>query len=429
MRITNFATNFQNSEQGYMADFETFLRTHCDDDTDRLLLSRDKWPEIDMDLAVNTIIGRRRTASKLPSWSRTEGLVFPTRLCTEQCSSEETALYKASLVRRLFGEGRPRTADLTGGIGVDSWAFAGVSSEVLHNEGNPLVSPHAAGNFARLGLDNIRTSGVMIDSTSAAPLLEAFCPDLIFLDPARRSESGRKVFLIEDCSPDILSIKDILLAHCRYILLKLSPMADISMATQRLTQVREVHCVGYAGECKELLILLDREHTGTYSLKVYDNGESMEFAAGEEAESKALTVPQAMELEGKMLFEPGKALSKAGMFNALSARTGLMRLGRSTNLYLGESGESIPKALGKCFIIRENLPLDKRSMKACGQKLGWADVSARNIPMTSELLLARLGLDKKKAPGRNPVPHVFGITVDHPDGASERRLLVTEPLG
>ena len=111
-----------------MADFETFLRTHCDDDTDRLLLSRDKWPEIDMDLAVNTIIGRRRTASKLPSWSRTEGLVFPTRLCTEQCSSEETALYKASLVRRLFGEGRPRTADLTGGIGVDSWAFAGVSS-------------------------------------------------------------------------------------------------------------------------------------------------------------------------------------------------------------------------------------------------------------------------------------------------------------
>lgn len=444
---------------------EAFIREYGDGAPDRLLLRRSRWPDIDMDLAVNTIAGRKRMSAKVPAWSGTEGLLYPTRLCTEQCSSEVTALYKASVAERLFRENawgaaqwkegagapsgaavaapascgvspgdsaathlpRPRIADLTGGIGVDSWAFSRIASEILHNEADSLLSECAGKNLTELGVRNLRRTSLFIDESSISPLLGEFSPDIVFLDPARRSSTGGKLFLIEDCSPDVLKLREALFRHCRFILVKLSPMADISMACSRLGHVREVHCVGSDGECKELLIVMDRDYDGEHRLLVHDGGRSVEFSPSFEKRAGIRLLSPDEDMAGRVLFEPGKALAKAGMFNSLCARFGLVRLGRSTNLYLvPEEGTDIAP-FGKSYLVEKVLPLDNRSMKECGKELGWADVSARNIPMSSETLMKKMDLRPGRKSGTGSVPHVFGATVEYAGGSPCRKLLVTLP--
>jgi len=255
-----------------MERLRQFVADHFEDDTMRLVLDKDKWQGIDVDVAVNSIEVRRKVRSKLPSWYLHAGIIYPTRLCAEQCSSEETAGYKASVLSRVVGEGF-KVADLTGGLGVDSVAFAGVASEVLYNEMNPSLAAVAPGNFAELGVNNIVVHSQELSAGSLGEILGDFRPDVIFLDPARRASDGRKVFLLEDCSPDVLKLKDDLLAAAPFLFLKLSPMADISMAVGRLGNVKEVHVVAYGGECKELLLLLERGFDGAYSMFVNESGE------------------------------------------------------------------------------------------------------------------------------------------------------------
>ena len=368
--------------------FTQFVIDHEHDDTGRLLLGRGKWPDIDMDLAVHTIEGRRRMRVKMPLWHAVPGLRYPTRLCTEQCSSAATARYKASLAARILSEDPVRStgngsrstendfpgdakkpkkiADLTGGIGVDARAFCEVAERVLHNEMDPVLSEAVKHNFGLLGISN-----AVFRNECAAPgrigdILGAFDPDLIFLDPARRAGDGRKVFRLEDCQPDILALKDELFRHAPHLLLKLSPMADISWVVKQLNsstrpdglgrhlstrisddgegipeagKVREVHVVEADGECKELLVWLDRSWDGPFRLVICNADRTSEgsiLSFGQDTESRAepqfVTGPDT--LRGGLLFEPGKALSKAGLFNTLCDGTGLLKLARHTHLYL-----------------------------------------------------------------------------------------------
>lgn len=424
---------------------QQFILEHQDSDTTKLLLARKKWPEIDVDLAVNTIEGRRRIAPKVPSWGERKDLLYPTRLCTEQCSSTATALYKAGIVSRLFQGNKPKIADLTGGLGVDSWHLASVSSELLHNEADALLSSCVEQNFktmvpdSAVPLASFLFSSSLIEPGNVREVLGGFCPDLMFMDPARRSDSGKKVFLIEDCRPDVINLMDEIFEISRYLFVKLSPMADITMVTQRLRHVTEVHTVATGGECKELLILMDRESQDEgYRLFVHDNGNTMEFSPSEEKTAVPRFPSKDSSLEGVVLFEPGKALAKAGLFNCLCERFGMVKLGRSTNLYLAGNGLldetdcQVPGSIldfGKCFRIKVAMPLDNKSVKECGKRIGWADVTARNIPMTSEALAKKMGLNAKNATAKaSDVPHIFGVRVDFRDSKSDNLLLVTEKI-
>lgn len=430
-----------------------FISDHQSDDTTKLLLSRKKWPDIDIDVAVNTIEGRKRIAAKVPEWGSRQDLLYPTRLCTEQCSSTATALYKASIADRM---GWKRIADLTGGLGVDSWYLAQRSEAVLHNEANRILSECVRENFKALSAgyradngktveagtmdisgSNIVCRSMMVEPGNVSEVLDGFKPDVIFMDPARRSETGKKVFLIEDCQPDVLNLKDEIFGICRWIFLKLSPMADITMAVERLGNVVEVHTVATGGECKELLILMDRESNkdadgkADYRLFVHDSGKTLEFDPDIERNSIP-NLPGKANFSNLRLFEPGKALAKAGIFNSLCERFGLVKIGRFTNLYFLPDGADVSRTdmiseFGKTFLIDEILPLDKRTLKAIGEKFGWADVTARNIPITSEELGKKMGLSPKKANGSAVVHHVFGVKADWTDAPSENILIVTYP--
>ena len=429
--------------------FADFILQHETDDPVRLLLARDKYPEVDIDLAVTTLEVRRKLRTKVPEWYAVPSLIYPFRLSGEQCSSSETARYKArvcgsSLVPEpslcdpshkwappsyaaegghRFGDQtapaneRLKIADLTGGMGVDAWAFAQVAEEVLYNEMQEELARATELNFRELGVENVRFRNCRVEPGKVAEVLDGFRPDVIFLDPARRAGDGRKVFLIEECQPDVLGLLPELFEASRYVLLKLSPMADITMACKRLgAHVKEVHVVAAGGECKELLFLMDRDWEGTPATFIVEGGAVMEIPGQAGNDGPSLVIPSEVKepvistgakRSGEIfLFEPGKSLLKAGAFSLPCERFGLTKLGQHTHLYVGEA---IPEALrpfGKVFEILEVLPLNNRTMKEAGRRWPQAEVTARNVPMTSDLLRKKLGC----ASGGDI--HFFGVRVD-----------------
>ena len=462
--------------------FADFILQHDSDDPVRLLLSRDKYPDIDIDLAVTTLQVRRKLRTKVPQWYAVPSLVYPSRLSGEQCSSSGTARYKASLltsVRRedtpsetAFASLRPlpsqamgpslrfegalppiiprgsrpispadsasagrsderrdplslRIADLTGGMGVDCWAFAEVAEEVLYNEMQEGLAKATEENFKELGVGNVRFRNCRVEPGKVEEVLDGFRPDVIFLDPARRAEDGRKVFLIEDCQPDVLTLLPELFAASRFVLLKLSPMADITMACKRLPHVREVHVVAAGGECKELLFLLDRDWNGSPSSFVVEGGSVMEIPGQAGNDETAPVIPckaapvipsgakesvvisTGAKRSGEIcLFEPGKALLKAGAFDLPCERYGLTKLGRHTHLFVGESVPEELRPFGKTFEVLEVLPLNNRTLKEAGKRYPQAEVTARNISMTSDLLRKKSGCTS------GGDVHLFGTRVD-----------------
>ncbi|MBO5709059.1 MAG: SAM-dependent methyltransferase [Bacteroidales bacterium] len=322
-----------------MNKLTSFVSQHMSDDTTRLILDRNKWPDIDVDMAVNCIESRRKLRGKVQEWYDEPELIFPLKLSAEQCSSSGTARYKARLAQRIADEGLQvagegmKIADLTGGFGVDSWFFSKIADKVLYNEMQTVLADAARHNFSVLEADNIIISNKMVskdEGSTVAEVLGEFAPDIVYMDPARRGEGGRKVFLIEDCQPDVLGLKEDIFKVSPHFLIKLSPMADITMAAERLgRQCREIHIVAAGGECKELLVWMDRDWDGDYTVITCEIGndsteyQGLTFKSSEERESTAHPAEKPLEAAGKWLFEPGKALMKAGAFNLISARFGI----------------------------------------------------------------------------------------------------------
>lgn len=379
-------------------EWREFLLAHEGDDLGKLALARERYvTEVeDFDLALTTLEVRRKLREKVPQWYAVPSLRFPLRVSGEQCSSTETARYKAAVAAAAA---KGCLADLTGGLGVDSWAFAQVFDRVLYNEMRPELADAARYNFAALGLGNVTVSCAELAAGKLPLILGSFHPDIIFLDPARRAMDGRKVFRLEDCQPDVLQLLPELLSACPLVLLKLSPMADITLVCKQLGCVKAVHVVGAEGECKELLLLLERDYAGPYTLTVYSNGAVAEISAPS-GEPPAQVSPA-------WLFEPGKALLKAGAFT-WPCRFGLQKLGRHTHAYLSAAPVEALNPFGKWYEILEVTPLNNRSIKELGKKYPRAEVTARNIPLTSEQLRAKLGV---KSGGE---VHIFGLHADSP---------------
>ena len=467
-----------------MESFPKFILEHDGADTFdvRFLTSVRQQFGADAERVIATLAVRKKLKDKVPQWFAEPSLVYPMPLAGEQCSSSATAFYKASLLRSLAasaGKSALRVADLTGGLGVDSWAFSQVAEEVLYNEMDAELADAARGNFAALGRTNIRVSCAEITPDSLPSVLGDFAPDVIFLDPARRSASGRKVFRLADCSPDLIALKDSLLLLCPYVLVKVSPMADIAQLGRELGDcLQAVHCVAVGDECKELLLVLqsgdqtgdlsddpsgtgrsrvaedERKcssqpvRTGLYAVQlpsVWDGSRMLRGAfplvscdeehpaagtintyaildCSERGEASFLEDEVALR-EAGMLFVPGPALTKAGAFNLLCSHFNLRKLGHSTHLYV-PSGADLPaelRLLGKRYRICAVLPFDKTGIREAATRWPKADVTARNLPLDSEGLLKRLGIKTGGA------IHLFGFRADFRDGTSGKYLLAAEP--
>ena len=383
-------------------DLTDFILEHENDDLSELVLHRERYPDVDVALAAECIASRRKLRLKVPEWYADPALICPVALSAEQCSSTATATYKAAVAGRSLA----RITDLTGGLGIDCWQFSKVAEAVLYNEMNPVLFDAAKANLKRLGCDNVEFSNTCISPETLPGLLDSFKPDLVFADPARRSE-GRKVFMPEDCSPDVLALQDIVLGRGRCFMIKLSPMADISLILRKFHCVRELHVVETDGECKELLLLLEPGFAGETKIVVGD----LQFTLSEEKAAAPVFI-SAMPEPGQLLFEPGPALSKSGAFKLISEKYGLRKLGPDTHLYIIDSIVSDLAPFGKWFDIQEVAPFGKASLRNFATRWPGAGVTARALPLSSDELRNKMGLK-----GGGDV-HLFGV------GTSQGRLLI-----
>lgn len=347
-----------------------------------------------------------RFAAKVPSWAGTEGIRIPSKLSAEQCSSESAARYKASLVQ---GDS---LADLTSGLGVDDWAFAGTFKSVIYNEPDESIFKAAEENFRTLGITNVRFFNK--DAAGMLNILDRV--DVVYMDPARRNASGKKVFLLEDCSPNVLAMLPEIWKHTGTLMLKLSPMADISMLADRLANLREIHCVGFGGECKELVCIVQKGWTEPYRIVVTELSDLRTQSIAFDPDYAGVPEIADSVSEGDILLEPSPALAKSGCRSGICRMFGLKQLDRSTHLFTALR-ECEPSPFFKQYRIIDSREFGNASFKQTGRLYPKSDVTARNVPMASDELRKRMGIT-----GSGDT-HIFGTSVN-----GERRLLVCKKM-
>ena len=352
-----------------------------------LALQRNKYKHLsdaECHWFLQQIEGRERTADKLPTFASIPDWWYPVRLSCEQCSSELTARYKASLLSPLaLGEGKEeRLLDLTGGYGVDSYFLSEQFSHTDYVEQNEELCRIAAHNFAlsqKSKVERQKLSIAIHNTTAEDFLLSSPCGEagwgLIFLDPARRDSHGSKVFRIEDCTPNVEELLPTLLAHSKRLLIKLSPMLDLTQAVTCLSQVNwDIHIVAIKNEVKEVLLLSG----GTGQITTIDLAQKDQafVFTREEEQHCGLDIR-----DGKLanyLYEPNAAILKAGAYKLVAQRFGLHKLDVNTHLYT--SRQFIENFPGRVWRITEK------------QNLKQANVLTRNYPLTPEQLKKKLHL-------------------------------------
>ena len=369
---------------------EQFIHEHRADDVRKLALAR--HPKgVDIQYALTQISGWQAARVKIPHWADTDGIIYPKHLSMEQCTSQYIAEYKASRVENLIGKNF-RMADLTGGFGVDCYFISRSAARTCYNEMSTELSSIVAENFNTLGRQDIEVS--CSDAAEFLSNLQDDSFDLTYLDPARRGNTGQKLISISDCQPDAVSLQNDLLRVSRYVMLKLSPMLDISRALTEMHHVSHVMVIGLEGECKEIALLIQRDFNGEPLIEAVDidaQGKPGPVISSKKSADSALPLPIATpELlkPGTYLSEPSAPYMKSALFRTIAAQTGTAMLHPDTHLFWSkEKPESFP---GRTFQLQGIIPFDKRSLSTLIKTQ--ANLSVRNFPETAPALQQKLKL-------------------------------------
>ena len=350
---------------------QQFLEEHIKGDIHKIALSKSPFDNISSRELAEQLDSRQRAEKKLPLWFNTSGIIFPPKLSIEQSSSELTAAYKSQLLK---GD---KIIDLTGGFGVDTYFFSKKAKEVVHCEKSRELSILAGHNLSILGAENIRF--INADSIEFLEETEETF-DTIYIDPSRRIES-KKVFLLKDTEPDVVSNLALFLTKASRIIIKTSPLFDIQSGLNELSQVSAVHVVSVKNDCKELLWVIDKGFAGEaeiISTAISISGQkSFRFKiSGERSLSiDSYSVPL------KYLYEPDVALLKAGCFKSITQAFPVLKLHQHSHLYTSEN--FVADFPGKVFNI--NAVSDYKQFIKENQ-LKKANVISRNFPHSPDEL-------------------------------------------
>ena len=368
-----------------------FIREHADADVRRLALQGAKNPEVDLTFALEQIAGRQKAKIKLPSWAALDGIVWPPHLSMEQCSSEQTARYKASIA----GKGA-LIVDLTAGFGVDMAFMSGGFQRAVHVERQASLCTISSQNYKLLGLHHIEV--VCADGIDYLHQLDH--ADLIFLDPARRDDHGARTYGIADCTPNVLELRDELLQKADRVMLKLSPMLDWRKAVEDLGHVSEVHIVSVDNECKEMVVILEergkRKEERDYivnCVNLLSEGSSQHFSflfplSSFHKNLSSFHFP--LSSNPHYLFEPNASIMKAGCFAALEQEFGVQQLDKNSHLFV--SDHDISDFPGRRFVIEKTTSMNKRELKTALAGIDRANITVRNFPLSVAELRKRLKL-------------------------------------
>ena len=346
---------------------QNFINENLDTDILSVSLSNPTFEGATAKEVVLQLEAAKKCIKKLPTWFFTPGIFYPLPLQIEQTSSEIAAAHKATLC-----PGK-KMADLSGGLGVDSFYFAKYNEKVFHVEMDEELSEIAAHNFKVLGALNVQCT-----AQNAVQFLEdndRF--DTLYVDPSRRDHMKGKVFLLADCSPNVPALLDSMWTKTDHILIKTAPLLDIKAACRELNGVYEVQAVAVGHEVKELLLRLKKGYQGpvkTTAVMLSDTREAIYFESSLEQEKESQSQ---YEKPLSYLYEPHAAVLKLGAFKSLGVALQLYKLHEHSHLYTSRVLIDFP---GRRFLIQEALPYSKKTMKAFSNTK--ANVSVRNFKMS-----------------------------------------------
>lgn len=431
-----------------------FVAAHRTEDVRELALKSKRVEGLDLPLALDQIAGWQIACKKLPQWASCEGIIYPPHISMEQCSSQFTAQYKSEIAQTLLtpavtvrarmsdsaesdnqttksepqlsdsGESdncevemclrmsdspesdtlvaRSSMVDLTGGFGVDFSYLARGFSQATYVERQRHLCDLAEHNMAALGLDQAR----IVCGDGVEYLRQMDPVDFIYLDPARRDEHGSRTYAIEDCTPNVLELRDLLLAKSQCTLVKLSPMLDWRKAVADFDgTVREVHIVATGNECKELLLVLGQQvHEEPSAPRVFCVNDNQRIDYDSAAYTQGLRIGGKPLPEAKnYLYEPNASIMKAGCFDLVEERFGVTQVGPSSHLFV--SATPVADFPGRGFAIEAIGGMNKKDIKRLLNGTKQANIAVRNFPLTAPQLRKKL----KLADG-GPV-YLFGTTM------------------
>ena len=333
--------------------------------------------------------GRQRTHDKLPTFAQIEDWWYPVRLSCEQCSSEATARYKAAIIRQL-GEKQDILIDLTGGYGVDTYFLSEQTTQAHYVERNEELCRIAQHNF------QIANKPIHVHNTSAEDFLAQYSMAgsvssdvkkevVVYLDPARRDAHGGKVFRIEDCEPNIIKILPSLRAISNTILIKFSPMLDITSALQSLGNEWDVHVVALHNEVKEIIFVTGNNRIHAVNI-LHEGNDQFSFTRSEEKSALCAMADCICEY----IYEPNAAIIKAGAFRLVSERYQLHKLDHNTHLYTAD--QLIENFPGRVWKVIAQPIKNQRDIAALG--IQRAAILTRNYPLTPEELRKKFKLQE-----------------------------------
>jgi len=350
------------------ADLKRFINNNLNKNINELVFQKNPFPAYDWKWILNQIQAKQKAEKKLPTWFKNVDVIFPSTLSVEQTSSEVLAKYKASLIS---GE---KIIDLTGGFGIDCFYFSTHFNDVTHCEFQEDLSEIVTHNYKVLGKKTIKTfSGDSISYLENTN--EQF--DWIYMDPARRDDSKSKVFLLKDCTPNVVDLQDLLFTKASNILIKVAPLLDISSILNEINHVKTIYAVSLQNEVKELLIVLEKDFINTPTLvatNITSNGSviSKAFNLQDDVYS-TLNLPQ------KYVYEPYSSFLKLGVYNSLANSFNVSKLHKHSHLYTSNELVDFP---GRCFEIEQVISYNKKELKFLeGTK---CNITTRNFPLKVE---------------------------------------------
>ena len=402
---------------------QEYIKQHRNDDVYRLALA--KTPEgVDLQYALQQISAYQILTKKVPSWAECNELIFPRQLSLEQSSSELTARYKAQLIRDFMGNQPFTHIDLTGGMGIDCYFIAQHTKKSHYVELNPELCQIARHNFAHLNpnisvhnttaeeflnqstnnrvqmTDNrvqstehrLQITDYRLETTDNSSLLIPHSSFLIYIDPARRGDHGQKLVSIADCQPNVIELLPQMFELTDKVVVKLSPMLDITRAINELPHIEKLYVISVNNECKELLLFINKKYNAETQIhainlkSTINNQQSTDNPtpfSGFISQESALSLSYAHEV-GKYLYEPYAAHLKSGLYKTLAEKYNVKKLHQHSHLYTStELNNDFP---GRKFEVKELVPFDKKSAKTLFKSLKQANLTTRNFPLTvSEL--------------------------------------------
>lgn len=349
-------------------EIQNFINQNIKVDIKNLSLKSNPFPEVDYKEILNQIEAKTKTEHKLPTWFHTENIIYPSKISIEQTSSEVTAKYKSEIVSGN------KIIDLTGGFGVDCYYFSKVFKKVIHCEINSDLSQIVQHNFNVLNCENITCfaqDGLEVLKNQNQKF------DWIYIDPSRRNDLKGKVFLLKDCLPDVTILLDDYLEFSDNILIKTSPIYDISVGLSELKFIKTIHIVSVENEVKELLFELHKDYKGSIKIKTVNFTKSTKESFDFELDNNIVV---ALYEPKKYLYEPNASIMKSQGFGSLSKEFNLKKLHKHSHLFTSESLIEFP---GRAFEV-EMVSLYKKDFMRKELQDKKANISTRNFPESVE---------------------------------------------